>query len=99
MGGEGRYAPPAPPRRRRQCQLRELHALGALAETVSERLVRHDETQKHVPLDLVRVVESSLLGYFLPPPTAFYRARHIAVPPRPPRLTAALRPAPPQPVD
>src|SRR3989441_11962865 len=90
------YIDPAPPRRRRECQLRELHALGALAEIVSERLVRRDVTQKHLPLDLERVVERSLVGNFLPLPVVVDDARHIGVPHRPRRLAAALCLAPPQ---
>src|SRR2546428_3127983 len=96
MGSEGRSVPPAPPRRRRQCQLRELHALGALAETVSERLVPRDVTQKPLPLDLERVVEWSLVGDFLPLPVVARGSPHIGVPHRPRRLAAALPPALPQ---
>src|SRR5687767_5448190 len=74
-------------------ELRQLHALGALAERPRERRIGHDVAQEQLPLRLEPIVVTLLPGHRGPAGAKIDRLIDVGVPDRARRVAVVLRPA------
>src|SRR5262245_51212629 len=88
-----RHVEPEPLRPAFQSEFRKLDAFDAFYQSVVPRRIRHDVTDKVLPLDLEAVLVDDVVWHLFPLREEIHRLRNVRVPNRPGRVDAVLCPA------